>query len=122
TGSRSGWSQNRGISMPSSSAARMIRVPLGTAISFPSMVTVTSWGPAPGPPVTALPPAHCGDPGGSPQDLPQGDLPALRKHLRREPGGAARPAGRRRQDGRGLPQRAPAQPDVLLVFVTEELD
>ena len=30
-GSSSGWSQNRGIWMPSSSAARMISVPLGTA-------------------------------------------------------------------------------------------
>ncbi len=30
TGSSSGWSQNRGIWMPSSSAARMISVPLGT--------------------------------------------------------------------------------------------
>ena len=40
-GSSSGWSQNRGIAMPSSSAARMIHVPLGTAISNPSMVTVT---------------------------------------------------------------------------------
>ena len=38
-GSRSGWSQNRGISMPSSSAARMTRVPLGTQISMPSMVS-----------------------------------------------------------------------------------
>ena len=40
-GSSSGWSQNRGIAMPSISAARMIHVPLGTAISNPSMVTVT---------------------------------------------------------------------------------
>jgi hypothetical protein len=30
TGSSSGWSQNRGISIPSCSAARMISVPLGT--------------------------------------------------------------------------------------------
>ena len=41
TGSSSGWSQNRGIWMPSSSAARMIRVPLGTLISKPSMVRLT---------------------------------------------------------------------------------
>ena len=40
-GSSSGWSQNRGIAMPSSSAARMISVPFGTSISNPSMVTVT---------------------------------------------------------------------------------
>ena len=40
-GSSSGWSQNRGIAMPSISAARMIHVPLGTTISNPSMVTVT---------------------------------------------------------------------------------
>ncbi len=40
-GSSSGCSQNRGIAMPSSSAARMIHVPLGTTISNPSMVTVT---------------------------------------------------------------------------------
>ena len=41
TGSSSGWSQNRGIWMPSSSAARITSVPLGTVISKPSMVTVT---------------------------------------------------------------------------------
>ena len=40
-GSSSGWSQNRGIWMPSSSAARITRVPFGTAISKPSMVTDT---------------------------------------------------------------------------------
>ena len=40
-GSSSGWSQNRGIAMPSISAARMIQVPFGTTISNPSMVTVT---------------------------------------------------------------------------------
>ena len=40
-GSSSGWSQNRGIWMPSISAARMTRVPLGTRISKPSMVTAT---------------------------------------------------------------------------------
>ncbi len=40
-GSSSGWSQNRGIWIPSSSAARMTSVPLGTAISKLSMVTVT---------------------------------------------------------------------------------
>src|SRR5829696_5666374 len=40
-GSSSGWSQNRGTWMPSCSAARMIRVPLGTLISKPSIVTVT---------------------------------------------------------------------------------
>ena len=41
TGSSSGWSQKRGIWMPSSSAARMTSVPLGTATSKPSMVRVT---------------------------------------------------------------------------------
>src|SRR5260370_31817383 len=41
TGSRRGWSQNRGTAMPSSSAALITSVPLGTAISKPSMVTVT---------------------------------------------------------------------------------
>ena len=40
TGSSSGWSQNRGTWMPTSSAARMISVPLGTLISMPSMVSV----------------------------------------------------------------------------------
>src|SRR3989440_1838455 len=40
-GSSSGWSQNRGIWSPSSSAARITSVPLGTAISNPSMMTVT---------------------------------------------------------------------------------
>ncbi|CAM5610745.1 hypothetical protein SCALM49S_08424 [Streptomyces californicus] len=51
-GSRSGWSQKRGISMPRSSAARMTRVPLGTLISMPSMVSVTrsSGGTAASPP------------------------------------------------------------------------
>ncbi len=51
-GSRSGWSQNRGISMPSCSAARMTRVPLGTLISAPSIVSVTrsSGGTAASPP------------------------------------------------------------------------
>ncbi len=38
-GSSSGWSQNRGISMPRSSAARITRVPLGTESAIPSMVT-----------------------------------------------------------------------------------
>ena len=33
TGSSSGWSQNRGISMPTCSAARMTSVPLGTVTS-----------------------------------------------------------------------------------------
>ncbi len=41
TGSSSGWSQNRGIWIPSCSAARITSVPLGTVISKPSMVTVT---------------------------------------------------------------------------------
>ena len=40
TGSSSGWSQNRGIWMPSCSAARMISVPLGTCTSKPSIVTL----------------------------------------------------------------------------------
>ena len=40
-GSSSGWSQNRGIWSPSSSAARITSVPLGTVISNPSMMTVT---------------------------------------------------------------------------------
>jgi len=41
-GLRRGWSQKRGISMPAASAARMMRVPLGTRTSTPSMVTVRS--------------------------------------------------------------------------------
>ena len=41
TGSSSGWSQNRGISRPIISAARMTSVPLGTSTSVPSMVKVT---------------------------------------------------------------------------------
>src|SRR4051794_19592261 len=41
TGSSSGWSQNRGIWIPISSAARMTSVPFGTCTSKPSMVTVT---------------------------------------------------------------------------------
>ncbi len=40
-GSSSGWSQKRGIAMPSCSAARISSVPLGTEISMPSIVTVT---------------------------------------------------------------------------------
>ena len=40
-GSSSGWSQNRGIAMPIISAARITRVPFGTVISNPSMVTLT---------------------------------------------------------------------------------
>ena len=40
-GSSSGWSQNRGIWTPSSSAARMTRVPFGTETWRPSIVTVT---------------------------------------------------------------------------------
>src|SRR5271165_1318676 len=39
-GSSSGWSQNRGIAIPIISAARITRVPFGTAISNPSMVTL----------------------------------------------------------------------------------
>ncbi|MNW59260.1 hypothetical protein D3C74_371690 [compost metagenome] len=41
-GASSGWSQNRGIWMPTCSAARITSVPLGTAISMPSIVNVTS--------------------------------------------------------------------------------
>src|SRR6266704_1240119 len=41
TGSSSGWSQNRGIWIPTSSAARITSMPLGTVISRPSMVTAT---------------------------------------------------------------------------------
>ena len=41
TGSRPGWSQNRGISMPTSSAARMMSVPFGTDTSRSSIVRVT---------------------------------------------------------------------------------
>src|SRR5271166_1623063 len=41
TGSSSGWSQNRGIWIPINSAARITRVPLGTLISTPSMVSFT---------------------------------------------------------------------------------
>src|SRR3984885_15222573 len=44
TGSSSGWSQNRGISTPINSAARITKVPLGTLISVPSIVNVTSSG------------------------------------------------------------------------------
>lgn len=40
-GESSGWSQNRGIWIPSSSAARMISVPLGTLTWKPSMVRLT---------------------------------------------------------------------------------
>ena len=40
TGSSSGWSQKRGTWMPTSSAARMTSVPLGTLTSNPSIVTV----------------------------------------------------------------------------------
>ena len=41
TGSSSGWSQNRGTATPSCSAARMIKVPFGTEVVTPSMVSVT---------------------------------------------------------------------------------
>ena len=41
TGSSSGWSQNRGITMPSRSAVRMISSPLGAITSVPSMVSRT---------------------------------------------------------------------------------
>src|SRR5262245_50492510 len=40
-GSSSGWSQNRGISMPSCSQTRISRAPLGAVTSTPSMVSVT---------------------------------------------------------------------------------
>src|SRR5674536_289183 len=40
TGSSNGWSQNRGIWMPASSAARITSVPLGTWTATLSMVTV----------------------------------------------------------------------------------
>ena len=42
TGSSRGWSQNRGIWIPISSAARITNVPLGTWNSAPSMVIETS--------------------------------------------------------------------------------
>ena len=40
-GASSGWSQNRGISMPICSATRMSSAPLGAVTSTPSMVRVT---------------------------------------------------------------------------------
>ena len=40
-GSSAGWSQKRGISMPTCSAARMMSVPFSTCVSMPSIVTVT---------------------------------------------------------------------------------
>ena len=46
TGSSSGWSQKRGISMPAVSAARMTRVPLGTLTGRPSIVRLTRSGAA----------------------------------------------------------------------------
>ncbi len=41
TGSSSGWSQKRGMAMPSSSATRMISDPLGDCTSIPSTVQAT---------------------------------------------------------------------------------
>ncbi len=43
-GSSSGWSQNLGMAVPICSAARMMRVPLGTLTCRPSMVRVTDPG------------------------------------------------------------------------------
>src|SRR6201985_3277073 len=54
TGSNSGWSQNRGIWMPINSAARITRVPLGTLISVPSMVSDTMSGGRTSSPVSVL--------------------------------------------------------------------
>ncbi len=47
-GLSSGWSQNRGIWMPTCSAARITRVPLGTDTSTSSMVNVTPGATVPG--------------------------------------------------------------------------
>ncbi len=44
TGSSRGWSQNRGIWTPTSSAARITNVPFGTLTRLSSMVSVTSSG------------------------------------------------------------------------------
>ena len=44
TGSSSGWSQKRGMAVPTISAARMISVPFGTLTWVPSMVSVTRSG------------------------------------------------------------------------------
>ena len=44
TGSSSGWSQKRGISIPSISAARITRVPAGTDTATPSTMTLTRSG------------------------------------------------------------------------------
>jgi hypothetical protein len=41
SGASSRWSQKRGTVIPSCSAARMMRVPLGTSSSRPSIVTFT---------------------------------------------------------------------------------
>src|ERR1700733_2313965 len=54
TGSSNGWSQNRGIWIPISSAARITKVPLGTEISTPSMVNVTMSGGVTSSPVWVL--------------------------------------------------------------------
>jgi hypothetical protein len=40
-GSSSGWSQKRGMAIPSSSATRMSSAPLGACTSMPSMVSGT---------------------------------------------------------------------------------
>src|SRR5690606_19925014 len=97
TGSSSGWSQNRGIWIPSSSAARITRVPLGTLIWNPSMVTVTR---------------SSGGTAGAPPDgvfvvTVTCSLPIRSRRHGRTGGPAAPCAGRGASRSGGTPPRAP---------------
>src|SRR5450759_2613228 len=73
TGSSNGWSQNRGIWMPASSAARITSVPLGTWTATLSMVTVirsAGGGPGSAPrPATGIPAGAASVPASPPADL-----------------------------------------------------
>src|SRR5689334_748521 len=107
-GSSSGWSQNRGIWIPSSSAARMTSVPFGTVISNPSMVTVT--------------PSVTGAAAGS---LVCKVIDVVSLAVRRAggaPAGATASPGAPEQRGSGRVERAAALLLVLEVLVPEVLD
>src|SRR5918996_1970040 len=88
--------------MPSCSAARMIKVPAGTVISFPSIVSVTSFG-AGGPPLGISTPV--------PRATGLADRPPV------SPG--SRSYGRRLLVL--LAERAPAESHVLLELLAEVL-
>src|SRR3954452_14864600 len=120
-GSSSGWSQKRGIEMPSCSAARMSRVPFGTEISMPSMVTVTRSSLA-GASVTRHPPPPALSGQFGPEWPPRIGHSGRKWPLDGDDGGGGGRASVRSDQDVGCPERTTSSGYVGEVFVPEVLD